>query len=664
MTAAGPSLLVTVEDVHWASPVELDRIADLASAGVGLMALTSRLQGDPIGERWIRRAGRPLDVIKLSPLSVDEATAIARAVVGSDDARVSKAVERAAGHPLILEHLLAASGSEVTPGTVRTVVLARIDALAPTDRQALLCASVLGNRFDLDDLRAVLDDEGYLPTSLLAQDLLRRDGSWLDFGHALVRDVAYRALLRPQRSMLHRRAASSVAQADLALLAYHLGRAGDPGAPAAYLAAARAEAAAHHPEAAVDLADRGLALEATAEVGALTTIRADALLSLGRSRDALAAFESARELARDDQARLAALLGIGAALRLADRTADALVPIRAARDIARAIGALESLALALHLEGNALFTIDADLCSEAHHASLEAARAAGSPEAEARALGGLADLAYMRGDVRSGLELATACIEAARTLGLASLEAANGVLVAAFLLFNARIGEAHAEARRVFEVAHQAGNHRALAVVTVMLGFSSRLVADPDESIDFLDIGLAAAEAIAAPIRVAEIQMVGALLRSSRGDGADSLRELRAVVASNREHHVMPFNGPASLAALALVTPDVSERAALLAEGEALLMRGRWPHNHVEFGEYALSIALQAGDHDEVHRVAGQLRAYDSPLGDLYADTAAAAVATARGAPDASEQVMAVRARIEKAGARVLLRWLDGGSGP
>ena len=78
--------------------------------------------------------------------------------LGSSDF-AQRCVERAAGNPLFLEHLLRdleeRAGEEV-PGTIQSLVLARIDRLAPVDKQALQAASVLGKRFSLDGLRHLI----------------------------------------------------------------------------------------------------------------------------------------------------------------------------------------------------------------------------------------------------------------------------------------------------------------------------------------------------------------------------------------------------------------------------------------------------------------------------------------------------------------------------
>ena len=68
------------------------------------------------------------------------------------------------------------------------------------------------------------------------------------------------ALLKSRRRELHRRAADWYDGRDAVLRAEHLDRADDPGAPAAYLAAAQAQVADYRYELALRLAERGLEL--------------------------------------------------------------------------------------------------------------------------------------------------------------------------------------------------------------------------------------------------------------------------------------------------------------------------------------------------------------------------------------------------------------------
>jgi predicted ATPase len=76
---------------------------------------------------------------------------------------------------------------------VQSLLAARVDRLAPTDRALLQAAAVIGRRFDPDLLAVVSGASGEIDLSLAAMqalDLIHRDDKTGDyiFKHALVRD--------------------------------------------------------------------------------------------------------------------------------------------------------------------------------------------------------------------------------------------------------------------------------------------------------------------------------------------------------------------------------------------------------------------------------------------------------------------------------------------
>src|SRR6185436_15929374 len=102
------------------------------------------------------------------------------------------------------------------PPTVEKVILARIDRLEPSPRQALLAASVLGRRFSLSLLEAVADDSGIRSalSELQRLDFVREGRRWPEpefrFKHALIQEAAYRTLVTEDRTRLHRKAAETL----------------------------------------------------------------------------------------------------------------------------------------------------------------------------------------------------------------------------------------------------------------------------------------------------------------------------------------------------------------------------------------------------------------------------------------------------------------------
>src|SRR6202171_2379245 len=160
-------LLVTIEDVHWADRETLSLLAAITRATAmsrTVLVMTTRLEGDPLDAQWRSLAGGgTLITVDLSPLSAADARSIARRFIDAA-AFADQCVERAAGNPLFLEQLLRGAGDLTDgglPGSIQSVVLARTDLLSSQDRRAIQAASVLGQRFNLAHLRALLQEPQY-----------------------------------------------------------------------------------------------------------------------------------------------------------------------------------------------------------------------------------------------------------------------------------------------------------------------------------------------------------------------------------------------------------------------------------------------------------------------------------------------------------------------
>ena len=149
----------------------------------------------------------------------------------------------------------------VVPSTLRGVLQARLDALAPAERAVLQRASVVGRVFWDDAVQPALADPRDGRLRRVTLDELRRrelvferEVSAFDaareflFKHALLRDVAYDGVLRTHRQRYHARAAGWLSEVSgrsgredeyAALIAEHYDRAGDPAAGPWYFRAGR-----------------------------------------------------------------------------------------------------------------------------------------------------------------------------------------------------------------------------------------------------------------------------------------------------------------------------------------------------------------------------------------------------------------------------------------
>ncbi len=122
------------------------------------------------------------------------------------------------------------------PDAIRASVLERVRRLDRRARTILLCASVIGRRFDVGVLTAAA---ARAPTEIRAAlecacalQLLEADGGSerFVFRHALTRDVLYSELLAARTRPLHRRIARALERAPdagIEELAYHWWAAGD-----------------------------------------------------------------------------------------------------------------------------------------------------------------------------------------------------------------------------------------------------------------------------------------------------------------------------------------------------------------------------------------------------------------------------------------------------
>ena len=332
--------------------------------------------------------------IDLGPLQPSEANRLAEAYFDALGELAQRCIERAAGNPLFLEQLLRhaeESAEGGVPGSIRSLVQARLDRLALPDKRALQAASVLGQRFTAEALVALLDQPGWNCADLVRHRLVRPQGDHFLFAHALIQEGVYDTLLRSRRRELHRRAADWFRSRDLMLCAQHLDRADDDGAPRAYLEAARAQAAEYRSERALRLVERGLALaRERADVSALSLFRGEILHDLGSIPESIAAFEQALAVADADIERCRAWLGLAAGLRMTDRfdeafamldKAAAAAPRRILRRSARRSTTFAAIS-ASRLAGST------SACRSISGRSIAPDRA-GAPEMQARALGGL-----------------------------------------------------------------------------------------------------------------------------------------------------------------------------------------------------------------------------------------------------------------------------------
>ncbi len=647
--AAAQPLLLVIEDVHWASAHEIAQLAELAASAAAcpvLVCLTSRPGDDALAAAWrARGSGSPLTTLDLGPLADDEARELASSQADLPTAAVERCLATAHGHPLYLEQLLRAAhaGQATLPGSVRGLVLAGIERLAPASQHAVHAAATLGTHFSQDALRHVLADPGFSAGTLEQAGLIVVEGDECRFAHALIRDAVYESLLGSTRREFHRRAASWYDGRDGGLLAEHLAAADDAGAAAAYLHAAADDLRAYRLDRALDFAARAVecARQPVDSCDAQATL-GDVHLAAGRPSEASAAFRSAIELATTRAARARAWLGLATSLRIVDRYDEALATLAHAE---QEIDASDTRRLAnlWTLRGNLHFPRgELDLCLAAHERALGFATAAGSVEDIARARGGLGDAHYQRGRLRSAHAEFRDCVALSEHHGLKSLQLSYLPMLAVTQTYTGPLDEAFTTCSRAVDEARELGDRRAHVVALASKAAVELYRARNAEALASSDLALALARELGA--RRFEAETLGL-----RGLAQFALRErtqARATLesAAGMARAVCPtYCGPFAYAALALVVDDESLIRALLQEGEDLLERGCVSHNYLEFYHLGIEVALGIGDTPRAFRYASQLESYTSVEPVAWANVVIARgralAAAASAAPDADARL-------------------------
>jgi class 3 adenylate cyclase/tetratricopeptide (TPR) repeat protein len=610
--------VLAVEDLHWADRASLSYLALLTAAVTNcpaILVMTTRLEQDPLDQAWRSEAGgSPLSVIELGPLHSDEATELAAPFIEANSAIATRCVERAAGNPLFLEQLLrnALEGADAAvPGSIQSLVQARLDRLGAFDKAAIQTAAVLGQRFDREALAYLLEQPDYNPEGLLARHMIRTSGGELHFDHALIQEAIYNGLLRSRRRELHTRAANWFDGRDKVLKAAHLDRAGASAAAAAYLEAARLEVGHYRFNSARRLVERGFELSANhADRFALAYLLGDILHQLGEMPRALDAFVRSLSVASSDVERCRALIGCARVKRVIDDLDGAFADLERAEGVAVARGFKVEEAQLRFLRGNLAFPRgDVETSLREHKRSLELARDADAPQCEADALGGLGDAEYLCGRIISARRNFQSCIMLADRHGLGRVGAANRPMAAFARWLIGDTREALVEAREAIDGARRVGHKRAEMIAHHAAYFCLESLAQFELAADHAMQSLLLARELHAPRFEAQALAFCANLHRLRGNPVEANSAIEQGLAVARKTG-MTYMGPFMLGIAALITNDRTLKYELLSEADEILTTGAVSHNHLLFPKDAIDVCLEIVDWERANQYAAQLEAY------------------------------------------------------
>ena len=199
------TLVVAIEDIHWAEPALLDLLDDVVALSSGapilIVCLTrpELLDGRPA---WA--APQPnRSLLVLDALGDGDARELAERLGAADVAE--RIAARAEGNPLFVEQLVAVDAGHderELPESIQAVLAERIDGLEPGERMLLQRAAVEGRTFHGDALATLLPEPERRAARSRLVALARKglisadrpafaDQDAFRFTHALIREAAY-----------------------------------------------------------------------------------------------------------------------------------------------------------------------------------------------------------------------------------------------------------------------------------------------------------------------------------------------------------------------------------------------------------------------------------------------------------------------------------------
>ena len=663
-------LVIRIEDSHWSDPDSREVLESVLSPPTPARLLIvatvrsepeHRHQATAIAEVLARHT--PCDVIELGPLSPVEERTLVRRLVARD--ALTEATERAilegcAGHPMLLTELVrhaaradasaaqaldtraTAEALAVAASTsIETLIWQRACDLAPGSRALLqaVCvageptlARILGQVAGLDPVareRAMAD--------IRSHHLLRitKGGGepWVDVYHDIVRQAILDQTDGEHTRELHRTMATILANltaAPPARIAAH------------WLAAGERAAAVTQLQVAARSACQQLAFEG----------------GLALYRQALEVLES--DASDDPVVQMRAVrirVELASMLRDIERHDDALDELELVEGETSDLAMYHEQATAHYLRGSLLFSRGRIEASTAAHERARAlAQLAGSVECEARALSGLGDAYYLRGQMNEGREFFDECLRRCQQHGLRAFVPANLAMRGLTGLYVGDLSSARADCIRARDQALRAGDRRA-ALLARGYGLSQVLLEQGDltEAMMEADAAVHLADELGVVRHQAMTRSVAGIIYqyAGRSRAAESLLATSVQLERGGE---FAFSLPMALIGLAWTTEDPGLRQRARAEAKEVLERAPMSHSFLHFHRIRMEIGLQHAQPALVESSAAALRRYvGGPVTGwrkIWLERAQALLAVARFGVDAERLALVreVRDRVREAG--------------
>jgi len=285
-------VFMMIEDLHWIDSASEEVLGKIVQGDAKLRLLLLTTRRPEYLPPWLDH--NVVTKLVLEPLSVGHIRRLVQSRLRVDvipEELALQATEKAEGNPLFAEEIVSyliergatrtaadfdhSAVAAAVPGSVQSLLTARVDRLTPKDRALLQAAAVIGRRFEPQLLAAVAGDTDIDARlgAMQALDLVRLEGKSGEyaFKHALVRDALYQSLLTEPRSALHAKIAEEIERRSgnrlvvvAEVLAHHYSQTGRADKAFAYLSLAGSKSlgvysldeAATHLSAAIGLIDK------------------------------------------------------------------------------------------------------------------------------------------------------------------------------------------------------------------------------------------------------------------------------------------------------------------------------------------------------------------------------------------------------------------------
>ena len=270
------TLLLVFEDLHWVDS-ETQALLELLADSIGTAPILMMVNYRPEYEHhWSNKTY--YTQLRLDPLGGENATELLAELIGDGAELLSVktlVISRTEGNPFFMEEMVRALfdqgalvrngkvgiarplSSVQIPATVQGILAARIDKLAPVEKELLQVLAVIGREFPMGLVRRVTEwTEGQLTRGLarlqLGEFIYERPAfpdSEYTFRHALTQEVAYNSVLFERRRELHERTAATLEELfagrldeQVDALAHHYSRSGNAAKAVGFLRLAAEQA--------------------------------------------------------------------------------------------------------------------------------------------------------------------------------------------------------------------------------------------------------------------------------------------------------------------------------------------------------------------------------------------------------------------------------------